>query len=96
MGIQVYENGIHRDTNVYGKNVYLGQGQGCGTIWFKNVPSARCAFEQGGVKAGHDLFDCTKCACHYSISDLKRRLYPEYACHKMKEGYAQSFERKDL
>ena len=94
MSIQEYDNPILRDTAVYGANVYLhrkGQGQGCNTIWFDNVPAARSAFNKNGIKSGWDLFDCEKCGRHYSKTKPEYGKYPYYACSKAKEQYARQF-----
>jgi len=92
MAIQIFNDGIAKDTNVLGNNTYLDNGQGCGTIWFKNVPSARKALNRDGVKSGRDLFDCTECSCHYSNSDKNYSNYPDHACKQAKKDYAQQFD----
>jgi hypothetical protein len=95
MTIIYYEgDSIFRDTNICDDhNVYLSNGQGCGTIWFKTVGQARGALEKDGIKDGRDLFDCSKCACHYSASDKKQKNYPFHACTEAKEEYAKKFEK---
>ena len=32
---------IFRDYNVYGEQVYIGNGQGCDTFWFRSVDEAK-------------------------------------------------------
>jgi len=91
MAIQTFKNNIHKDTAVYGDNVYIGNGQGCGTIWFKSMAQARKAFQKDGIKTGCHLFDCLKCACHYSAWDVKQKDFEFHACSKVKEGYAAQF-----
>lgn len=93
MAIIQYKDGIFKDTNVYGDNIYLAgnRGQGCGTIWFSSVNQARKALEKDGVITGSELYDCKKCACHYSITDERHNKYPEFACHKAKGNYTKKF-----
>jgi len=91
MTILTVDEVINRDSNVYGDNVYLGNGQGCGTIWFKNVKSARKALSQDGIKTDSDLADCTKCSCRYSHGTKEWKKYPEYLCHPLKKQYANQF-----
>lgn len=94
MAIVYYDNGISRDTNVLDKsNVYVQavhRGQGCDTVWFESVGQARRAVA-AGIKSGHDLFDCGKCACHYSISEAGFEKFPMHACSEAKEKYAAQF-----
>jgi len=89
--IQTTVDNIKKDLNVYGDNVYLGNGQGCDTIWFKTVPQARKALERDGIKTGHDLCDCSKCGCHYSFQSPGWKKYPQHACSAAKEEYANQF-----
>ena len=52
MAIIEYGDGIFRDTNVIGENVYLaepGRGQGCDTIWFQTVAQAREFIKKHGM-----------------------------------------------
>jgi hypothetical protein len=90
--VQDFKDGISKDYNVYGYNTYLDNGQGCGTVWFKNVPTARKALKKDGIKTGCDLVDCTKCACNYSYNSKEYNQFPEHLCTKAKEAYAESFE----
>ena len=95
MAIIEYKNGIRKDTHVYRNNVYIGgigRGQGCGTIWFRTVKGANKALSKDAIKEGRDLFDCTKCRCHYSIFDKEGEVYPWHACSDLKEEYAKGFE----
>jgi hypothetical protein len=41
MDVKTYSDGISRDAQIYGDNVYFSEGQGCDTIWFTTVPEAR-------------------------------------------------------
>ena len=86
-------NGIYKDNSVIGDyKTYLGNGQGCGTIWFRNVSAARKALEQDGIKTGRDLVDCSRCSCHYSSHSKEHKKYSEFACNMIKHKYAKSFE----
>jgi len=93
MAIIQYNDNVFKDTNVYGDNIYLAgnRGQGCGTIWFSSVKQAKKAFEKDGAITGSKLYDCEKCACHYSIIDKQQKKYPEFACHETKKNYAKQF-----
>lgn len=91
--VRIYKDGItKRCSDILGNNVYLTNGQGCDTIWFKTVKAAQRAFKKDGVKTGHDFFDCSKCGCHYSITEKGFRFYPQYACRTVTEEYAKKFE----
>ena len=93
MSIITHTNGSHTDTTICDTHkTFLTNGQGCQTIWFRNAAAAWKAFEKDGVKTGRDLFDCAKCACHYSSGNAKQRTVPFYACEKVKAKYAARFE----
>lgn len=95
MNVRVYEGDgfpIYMATNICeGNKFYLTNGQGCDTIWFKNVAAARRSFKIHGIKTGRDLYDCARCACHYSVLDKKSKKYPSHACSELKELYAKQF-----
>lgn len=66
---------ISKDYNVYGENVYIGNGQGCATFWFKDAEEARkfidCYRDKIKVNEGGGVNIippelCQKCKCHYS------------------------------
>jgi len=68
---------IYQDFNVMdGEQVYIGNGQGCRTFWFKSVPEAKrfidCYREQmkitnlGGVMGLIPSELCRTCKGHYS------------------------------
>ena len=58
---------VHRDTSVFPPQVFLGNGQGCGTIWFDNAAEAREAFKNiGAIPTGHMAGVCEQCANWYS------------------------------
>lgn len=83
---------IKRDTNVCDYyQYYLSEGQGCGTIWFRSFTAAAYALKQDGVKTGQDLFDCTKCSCHYSNRDPEQKKYRFHSCKNAKRKYADKF-----
>lgn len=90
MAIIDYDNGdgigISKDTNVCGDNVYIENGQGCGTIWFKNVKEATEFLKKYGMISGLDSGLCKECSCHYSIADKNHKKYPKFACRHWKEG----------
>ena len=87
-------NGIYKDNSIVGDEykTYTTGGQGCSTIWFKSAVAARLALENSSVRDGSDLFDCKKCACHYSFHDPKFKELPMHACRDEKINFAKSFE----
>ena len=93
MAIIDYKDDIHRDTNVGGNNIYIGNGQRCGTIWYKSVAHARRALNsnEGRIISGQDLFDCTKCSCYYSIQNKEHKKYPEFVCRQLKEDFIKKY-----
>lgn len=101
MKIDYYDNNIKKAFGFFDNNgnpdpynVYVTDGQGCSTVWFKSVNAARKAVQsEEGIKHGYDLFDCNKCACHYSVSDKRFKIYPMHACSDAKLAYAKSFEK---
>ncbi len=84
MSIIDYGNDIHKDTNVYGENVYIGNGQGCGTFWFKSVEHARKYLDRFGMPKIPKVL-CEKCSCHYSYGTREYKKYPEYNCNEFIE-----------
>ncbi len=84
MAIIEYGNGIFRDTNVIGENVYLApphHGQSCDTIWLKTVAEAENFLKHYGLINGHAAGVCNKCKCHYSYKTKEWKIAPfEYAC----------------
>ena len=93
MSIRIYNDDIKRDFAVLGNNVYLENGQGCGTIWYKTVPIARKALKSSSkIVSGRDLADCNKCRCHYSIVHEDYLKFDEFICAKAKADYAKKFE----
>jgi hypothetical protein len=90
MAILHYDNDIKRDTHVYSDSVYIGDGQGCGTVWYPTVQQARKIVNQlDEVPVGQDAGLCHLCKCSYSIhsDDWKKAKY-EYACKQWKEDVA--------
>ncbi|WP_202320375.1 hypothetical protein [Archaeoglobus neptunius] len=84
---------ISRDLSAYGKQVYLGNGQGCDTFWFGNIEEARKF-----IDAFYDRIDvhkkglglileelCRRCQNHYSPHSKEYRKYKPFACRKFKE-----------
>lgn len=82
MAIIDYDDGISSDTNILGERFYYDNGQGCGTIWFKNVKQARKFIAKYGPLSGRDSGLCKKCQCHYSKGTHGWKIYEEWACHK--------------
>lgn len=82
MSIINYGDHISRDTNILGDSVYYDNGQGCGTIWFKNVKQARKFIAKYGRIGGQDSGLCKKCECHYSKGTHGWTIYKPYVCNK--------------
>ncbi len=89
------DNGeVYKDTNIYDPyKTYLTNGQGCGTIWFKNVSAAKKALIADGCKTGRDFGVCDQCQFHYSFADKANwNKYPPHVCTDKKDEYAKKFE----
>lgn len=90
MAIIDYEGDVHRDTAVLAPNVYCGNGQGCGTVWFDTVEQARAVIKKlGKTPTGQDAGLCHECSCHYSYGSAEYLRYPEWACREYKRKIAQ-------
>lgn len=91
MTILDYKGDIHRDTNVFGDNVYTENGQGCGTVWFASVKQARQVIGRlGRAPKGHESGLCPKCSCYYSFGSKQYKQYPEFACREWKRSIAMA------
>lgn len=89
MAIIDYNNDIHRDTDVLAPNVYIGNGQGCGTVWFFTSADALEAIKNndGLIPDGHQANICAQCACRYSALDKNQKDKPFFACKPWKEHF---------
>ena len=99
MGIRMYKPykgvSILRDTNVVGEQVYIGNGQGCGTFWFKNARDAkkfidayRDKMEVTNYGAVWGLIPkelCENCKGHYSYGTPEWKKAKDWNCFKFKE-----------
>ena len=87
MTITNYEGDLHRDTNIYGSNVYAGNGQGCGTVWYNSVPYARQRIKHlGFAPQGQQSKLCKLCKYNYSHNTKDWHNAPyNYACREWKE-----------
>lgn len=92
MSVIDYDGGIARDTNVLDENVYFDNGQGCGTIWFKNVEDARKFIAKHGRISGQDSGLCKNCQCHYSHGTKEWKKYKPWICHQ----WAEELKHKTL
>lgn len=81
MAIIDYKNNISRDTHIYGDNVYYTSGQGCGTIWFKNVADARKFIAKHGRITGQESGRCKLCQNAYSFNSDEYNKYFPFACN---------------
>lgn len=88
---------ICRERDVDGAQYYLGNGQGCRTIWFKTFEAAERALREAMAQgkpapSGEDSGLCKRCACHYGVADKNFKKYPMHACRAWKEEFAQKYE----
>jgi len=83
--------GVKRDTRVDSPNVYMGNGQGCGTVWYDTTHQARAACKRNGgvVPHGNQSGLCDQCRCRYRHGTRKHREFPEFACRGWKEQWRQ-------
>lgn len=87
---------IFRDLNVVDEEqVYIGNGQGCGTFWFKNEGEARKFIDQ--FRKEIEVTDlgcvnlipkeiCLKCKGHYSFGTKEWKKAKEWSCKEYKEN----------
>lgn len=93
MGIRETKDGIAKDSSVYGDNVYIMNGQGCATVWYKNVHCARAIVNNlGRIPSGRDAKLCKVCQNHYSAFQKGYSKYPPMACVGYKKAIAQLAE----
>ena len=99
MAIREYKkyNGvaISRDTHVYGEQIYLGNGQGCDTFWFKTLDDAKRfidkhaeKIEVGGLYSVLGLIPpalCQDCQNHYSFQTKEWKKAKPNNCFDYKE-----------
>lgn len=87
---------ISRDTNIVdGEQVYLGNGQGCGTFWFEDVKEARKfilmfrpvieVYDTGCVDIVPEKI-CKRCKGHYSFGSKEWKKAKERACKIFKKN----------
>jgi len=88
MAIIDYKDDIHKDTFVYPPNIYFGNGQGCGTLWFYTPKEAKDFITKHGRLSGRDSGLCKKCQNHYSFGTPEYKKYPPFACKQWKEKIA--------
>ena len=89
MTITTYKDDIHRDTNVLEPNVYLSNGQGCGTVWFATVEDARRILELWGhTPEGSETNLCKVCACSYAHGTKENQQFKEFMCREWKAQVA--------
>jgi len=87
--------GIHREEDIYGEQIYIGNRQGCGTFWFENIKDARKfidRYKNGGMdvdyNGGVSLIPeemCKKCRGYYSYGTKEWEKYEDFACEGYKE-----------
>ena len=88
--------GIYRDPNIYGEEqVYIGNGQGCDTFWFKNVKQAQKFIDKYRDRIQVNDFEivsglipkelCKKCKGHYSYQTEEWKKCKDNVCEEYKE-----------
>jgi len=93
---EYFEVPIFQDHNVAdGEQVYIGNGQGCSTFWFKTVEEAKNFIEKfsqrikvNDIGKVHGLIPetmCRECKNHYSYGTAKWREVKENNCSQFKE-----------
>jgi len=86
---------IFKDYNVVdGEQVYIGNGQGCGTVWLKDLEEARKFIDKyrrrikvadSGCVSMIPRKICLSCKNHYSYNTLKWKKTKEFACREYKK-----------
>lgn len=76
------------------EKVFIGNGIGCHTFWFKTVKDAKRFIDKhiDKIKVSEDSSItglipteiCKKCKCHYSYGSKEWEEYPSYACKELK------------
>lgn len=95
---------IFRDFNVVdGEQVYIGNGQGCGTFWFKNVGEAGRFIDKYRNEMDVTLLGdvslipgeiCRKCKGHYSWGTPEWKKASDYVCRDYKEKLKEKARKK--
>jgi len=84
---------IFRDYNVVDEEqVYIGNGQGCDTFWFKSVRDAKRFIDKYRDKMKPNAFGlgliprslCMKCRSHYPFGTEEWKRYPDNVCEELK------------
>lgn len=82
---------IYRDYNVVGEQVYIGNGQGCRTFWFKDVAQAKKFIAQYREQIKITVYGlipkdiCKKCKAHYSYNSPEWLKHKDFNCKEFKE-----------
>jgi hypothetical protein len=94
---------INQDTAVLGDNYYLSNGQGCGTIWFKNGVEAKKFIDKYLSIIKLDFYGdvcklipetlCKKCRGHYQHNSKEWKKYPDFNCKSFGEAMVNSLRR---
>ena len=89
---------ILQDKNVIddGGNVYIGNGQGCSTFWFKDIEKAKRFIDKFRSKMRITDLSCVmglipkklcqNCKCHYSYMTKKWQKSNDWNCKIYKES----------
>ena len=102
MGVRYYGTykgvPIFRDYNVADdRQVYIGNGQGCDTFWFRSVKEAKkfidkyrdkLKCDENGREPGLGLIPrelCERCQCHYSAFTEEFKKFKPHVCEELKE-----------
>ena len=86
---------IYRDHDVCTPNVYIGDHQGCETVWYDSVPAARKSLKDNKkVLTGKDLVNCNMCSKTHHPTEEDYNLYFNCLCEKLKLAVAKKYNRK--
>lgn len=97
MAIIDYADDIHRNMEVVGPdNVFFGNGQGCGTIWFSSVDEARHFLQAFGKLSGFASKLCENCGCHYGRGHYFWKRYPNHICQAWKKEIREKARRQTI
>lgn len=90
--------GVNRNHDVFGDQYHISEppsGEGCGTIWYPNLETAKREVERlfrtgEKVKTGRDSGLCERCSNHYSYGTEEYAKYPAFACCEWKKEYVRA------
>lgn len=87
---------IRRDKDIYGDQFYIGNGQGCATLFFPNRKAVERyirSLKVGSLSVGDPevIKHCDHCNGRYSYGTKEYKKYPNFACAKTKKKIVARF-----